>query len=409
MFEFIWDGKPDKIKRKILTQDYEKGGLKMIDIDKFLLSLKASWVNKLFNEHNSGILKRIYQNKLNKYGGKLILECNLTNQDISHLFKNDKFLQAIIQSWNSIYKIETKENVKDEILWNNRHIKTGLYTIFYEGWYNKGIKQLQQLYDFRFCRFFTFEELCELYSIPVTDNLKYNQLISCIPKEWKIKLQSENTNMPYVQSFSETFLKSKYPVKFLNKHQTKSEPLQEIKSEHKWNIVFEDENLNWNQIYTMSLKCTIDQKLRNFQYKFLMQIVRTNDFLLKCNLVQSNLCDFCNMNIETVKHLFWECVFTQHFWNELANVLNAQNLNISITFRTMTFGVIKSNYKQYMINHVILSAKYFIYICKLQKTLPIIYHFKRYLKNEIELEKQIALNHNKIESHNLKWQQLNEL
>ena len=30
MYQFIWDGKPDKIRRDILIQDYEKGGLKMI-------------------------------------------------------------------------------------------------------------------------------------------------------------------------------------------------------------------------------------------------------------------------------------------------------------------------------------------------------------------------------------------
>ena len=27
MYGFIWDGKPDKIKREILTSDYDKGGL----------------------------------------------------------------------------------------------------------------------------------------------------------------------------------------------------------------------------------------------------------------------------------------------------------------------------------------------------------------------------------------------
>ena len=27
MYDFIWDGNPDKIKRVILTTDYDKGGL----------------------------------------------------------------------------------------------------------------------------------------------------------------------------------------------------------------------------------------------------------------------------------------------------------------------------------------------------------------------------------------------
>ena len=32
MYAFIWEGKPEKIKREILIQDCEKGGLKMIDL-----------------------------------------------------------------------------------------------------------------------------------------------------------------------------------------------------------------------------------------------------------------------------------------------------------------------------------------------------------------------------------------
>jgi hypothetical protein len=31
-FKFIWNGKPDKVKRNTLIGDFEKGGLKMIDI-----------------------------------------------------------------------------------------------------------------------------------------------------------------------------------------------------------------------------------------------------------------------------------------------------------------------------------------------------------------------------------------
>ena len=40
MFNFLWDNKPDKIRRDIIIQDYKDGGLKMIDIEKFIKSLK---------------------------------------------------------------------------------------------------------------------------------------------------------------------------------------------------------------------------------------------------------------------------------------------------------------------------------------------------------------------------------
>ena len=50
MFTFIWDKKPDKIKRKVLYQDYSKGGLKMLDLQKFILSLKSSWITRILDK-----------------------------------------------------------------------------------------------------------------------------------------------------------------------------------------------------------------------------------------------------------------------------------------------------------------------------------------------------------------------
>lgn len=52
MFSFLWNDKPDKIKRIQITQDYENGGLKMVDISKFSNCLKASWVKRIMYQNN---------------------------------------------------------------------------------------------------------------------------------------------------------------------------------------------------------------------------------------------------------------------------------------------------------------------------------------------------------------------
>ena len=38
------------IKREILTSDYDKGGLRMIDVEKFIWSLTISWVNVYYKQ-----------------------------------------------------------------------------------------------------------------------------------------------------------------------------------------------------------------------------------------------------------------------------------------------------------------------------------------------------------------------
>ena len=64
MYDFLWDSKPAKIKREILTMDYGKGGLKMIDLETFIKSLKICWIKRMIESEDNGILKNIYLSKL---------------------------------------------------------------------------------------------------------------------------------------------------------------------------------------------------------------------------------------------------------------------------------------------------------------------------------------------------------
>ena len=43
-YNYIWNGKPDKMSRKTLSINYNKGGLKMINIFNFEKSMKLKWI-----------------------------------------------------------------------------------------------------------------------------------------------------------------------------------------------------------------------------------------------------------------------------------------------------------------------------------------------------------------------------
>ena len=165
------------------------------------------------------------------------------------------------------------------------------------------------------------------------------------------------------------------------------------KAEIKWNEQFSDETLQWKNIYLTVFKSTNDIKLRNFQYKYLMRIVPTNQFLTKCNIVGTALCELCSMEIETVSHLFWECAHVQQFWTSVADLLRVCDSNINITVKTITFGICQSKPKcdAIVINFIIFLAKYFIFQNKQNKKVPNMHVFKYYLSNRIKIEKEIAL------------------
>ena len=149
-----------------------------------------------------------------------------------------------------------------------------------------------------------------------------------------------NEDLPnYNENPIHKILSAKKATKILYGHQLKNESRPEVKAEKKWEQSLENSNIEWNKVYTISFYCTIDQKLRNFQYKYLMQIVRTNDFLLKCKLVQSNICDFCNMHVETVQHLFWECMYAQNFWQKLVDFLKSKDIAFECNYKSISLGV----------------------------------------------------------------------
>ena len=95
MYAFIWEGKPEKIKREILIQDYEKGGLKMIDLEIFIMSLKISWLKRISLSENKRTINYIYFETPKHVGRKLFFECNFSPDDVNSIVQKNTFINEI--------------------------------------------------------------------------------------------------------------------------------------------------------------------------------------------------------------------------------------------------------------------------------------------------------------------------
>ena len=71
LYDFIWFGKGDKIKRTKIINSCNKGGLKMIDIWDFNTSLKVKWLQGHLDSDNKGKWTVFFAYCLERYGGKL--------------------------------------------------------------------------------------------------------------------------------------------------------------------------------------------------------------------------------------------------------------------------------------------------------------------------------------------------
>jgi len=75
----------DKITRKSAINDYERGGIKMIDTESMILkSLRLAWLKRVFGD-NSGAWKNYLEYVLKETGGLVIFSCNYNVNQFSIL------------------------------------------------------------------------------------------------------------------------------------------------------------------------------------------------------------------------------------------------------------------------------------------------------------------------------------
>ena len=128
--------------------------------------------------------------------------------------------------------------------------------------------------------------------------------------------------------------------------------------------------------------------------------------LFKFNLCDSNLCDLCCSNIETLHHLFWECTIVQNLWSNLHNFFLSINNEFTYSKETVFFGELKSNKDSYVVNYIIILMKYYIFKMKYRKIKPTFKIFKHFLLLRIQIEEEIALANDKIEQQKQKWSKI---
>ena len=92
LYDFLWDGESDKIKRTEMINSYSKGGLKMIDIQSFNQSLKMKWVKGYLDDDNQAKWKSFFNYYLERHGDNLVFSSNLKRQDVALLNLTDPFL-----------------------------------------------------------------------------------------------------------------------------------------------------------------------------------------------------------------------------------------------------------------------------------------------------------------------------
>ena len=102
-------------------------------------------------------------------------------------------------------------------------------------------------------------------------------------------------------SFIETLLKAKKPNRVVYKKLITVKQQRPAQSQDKWVLDCQlktCEDVDWKSVYQAPFKYIKVTKLITFQFKLFHRWLATNDFLKKIGLKQSDICTFCETEIE---------------------------------------------------------------------------------------------------------------
>ena len=146
-------------------------------------------------------------------------------------------------------------------------------------------------------------------------------------------------------------------------------------SMHKYNTLFPNHIIKWDQIFLIPFKVTLDVRTRCFQFNLLHRIVYTNNLLYKMNFTNLNLCSFCEEAEESLEHLFFECKASQDFWKSVISWLNELDFGINELDKIeIMLGYTTNTWFWTLLNHIIIICKQIIFYNRQRKSPPSLAH-----------------------------------
>ena len=390
-YNFLWDGKPDKMRRTLAKQKMVYGGIGMLDLSLFDKALKLTWLRRFFiNEAKwTEIINEIYPCfKDIKKNGNVFVNQFVGNVD-NPFWKN---VMTYYIFFNKHLIIRTKEELQACSFLCNEHIKIGNRVITNRDFVDSNVFFIKQLMTGT--RFLTYQEFIQKYNTRV-NFLAYNSVKSAVKRYVSNTQLPNNTknkaiNYQPALNFIMNTVKGASPIYHLM-----LEPDNQNKGYQKWHTQTQITLDQWLNSFKILKKCTTDTKLRWLQFRILHNILTTNRSVAKFKPEQTPLCQFCKSHSETIHHLLWACIKVKTFWNELSCTINSRCThahNFKIDEKLAIFGQSIQIKTDYICEFIVLMAKLYIYRSKVQDTVLNSKLFLKELYNRYCIEKEIHKN-----------------
>ena len=398
IFEFIWDKKRDKIKRSIAIREIKEGGINIPNVELYIQSLKLTWMKKIMKENSpkwkTVLLKQYPEiDNISKHGPTIFLGKS-----------TNTFWTEVFEAFNNISKKmepNKPEEMLAEPLFNNEKFKIGGRTFHFENWIERGIYKVGSLIKEN-GTFMSRQEFQMKYNL----NPPFLEYLGCINtvkkycRKMGINFTSDiSTNLSKVQDL---LVNGPKGSRFIyNSFIEKTEKANATKN---WENILNKE-INWKMIFGKVNKIR-EVKLKWFQMKICYRVLVTNSILKNMGITESNLCNFCRQERDTIMHYMWECTMIQQFWKDFTKTFHDSCTNSSrlkLTPGVILFGVDDNIKTDEGFDFILIHTKFFIHKCRINKTRPQIESWKREMNQLFTLDRYTNKLEMSLDKFQKKW------
>lgn len=394
IFEFIWNSKPEKIKRNFFYNNYEVGGFKLLNLEALCFALKASLVQKMYLNPNWYISVLLKQNHL-IFSKGLFMYLQLERTHMSYLTDLIKdgsvFLKEALESWLCFQfkPPENRDEILQQIIWLNSNILVEGKPLLWESAIKGGMIFINDIVSEE-GKLMDYNQIVEVYG-DICSPYSYNQLVSALKKNWKQKINNVKTKLLVCRPGQRNngWLNGNKINKKINKFYLYNDLLitYPYKTFKKWEDLL-DQPIPWERVFRTIYQTSIDARSRLFQIKILYNFLPTNKMLKVWGLQESDKCRFCLAEVESSDHLFWYCHVVASFWGAVEQLLMDMNVNCHLSLYSVVLGFLEQSKWNETINLVILLAKKFIFKVKNAADLNML-AFRNYIEHNYKVEECI--------------------
>ena len=409
-YDFIWPNGKYHVKKIVLIQKIENGGLKMPDIRSMVKAIKLSWVKRLLqkNNHFTNIVKEITQ---------------VQNFSVFFQYKNDTqfldtrlpaFYSEILECWYEIYSVSPKSvnDILNEIIWLNKYILREHKPIWYKHWERQGIVKIKDIVDNN-GNFKNTTELENESGIQI-DIMMYNGLKSAIPKAWLKKVKN-NQNVNVLDNQNVLTVKINNSSKDVCELECRELYWEYVSKQAvsptciaKWEEIYYFVDFDWEHLFCLPYTVARETKLQSLQYQIVNRYIPTQQFLQMCKKSDTDKCIFCN-KIDDIEHYFYSCERVIPVWNNLSQLFSKIfETRIALHSPDIIFGIPNVNNDDILksLNFCILFGKYCIYKSKIQDKAVNFNMYKKLLKDRLLSEQCILESLGKEDDFNTLWKKV---